>query len=103
MVPTTTVSTRASMTAAFTCHVPEMTRDESVDTASYDWYPLPDINDDDEFRSVIKKLSIYFDSAIELPSTFEQLRTTPAGACLRDLANHLAETCQNPLIVNALL
>ncbi|KAM3440826.1 hypothetical protein MY4824_001953 [Beauveria thailandica] len=91
------------MTAAFTCHVPEMTRDESVDTASYDWYPLPDINDDDEFRSVIKKLSIYFDSAIELPSTFEQLRTTPAGACLRDLANHLAETCQNPLIVNALL
>ncbi|KAM0669434.1 hypothetical protein ACQRIT_004572 [Beauveria bassiana] len=91
------------MTAAFTCHVPEMARDESVDTAPYDWCPLPDINDDDEFRSVIKKLSIYFDSAIELPSTFEQLRTTPAGACLRDLANHLAETCQNPLIVNALL
>ncbi|OAA42485.1 Ion transport [Beauveria brongniartii RCEF 3172] len=91
------------MAAAFTCHVPEMARDESVDTAPYDWCPLPDINDDDEFRSVIKKLSIYFDSAIELPSTFEQLRTTPAGACLRDLANHLAETCQNPLIVNALL
>ncbi|KAM3508978.1 hypothetical protein MY10362_000863 [Beauveria mimosiformis] len=132
------------MTAAFTCHVPEMARDESVDTAPYDWCPLPDINDDDEFRSVIKKLSMYarfplssllassallaptapppkthqprhrllttnllsrryFDSAIELPSTFEQLRTTPAGACLRDLANHLAETCQNPLIVNALL
>ncbi|KGQ07824.1 Calcium channel YVC1 [Beauveria bassiana D1-5] len=129
------------MTAAFTCHVPEMARDESVDTAPYDWCPLPDINDDDEFRSVIKKLSMYaafplffiadvganglstlisqthqatasvanhelpsrryFDSAIELPSTFEQLRTTPAGACLRDLANHLAETCQNPLIAGS--
>lgn len=40
---------------------------------------------------------------IELPSTFEQLRTTAAGAPLRDLANHLGATCQNPLIVNALL
>ncbi|OAQ99385.1 hypothetical protein LLEC1_05176 [Akanthomyces lecanii] len=101
-----------------------MTRDESVDTAPYDC-PLPDIAAEEDFRSVIKKLSIaapfiihgriadqlipissqcrYFRSVIELPSTFEQLRTTTAGACLRDLAIHLGATCDNPLIVNALL
>lgn len=36
----------------------DMTRDESVDTAHYD-YPLPDIADNEDFRSVIKKLSLY--------------------------------------------
>lgn len=36
----------------------DMTRDESVDTAPYDC-PLPDITDDEDFRSVIKKLSLY--------------------------------------------
>lgn len=35
-----------------------MMRDESVDTAPYN-YPLPDIADDEDFRSVIKKLSMY--------------------------------------------
>ncbi|KAJ3479125.1 hypothetical protein NLG97_g8402 [Lecanicillium saksenae] len=72
----------------------DMARDESVDTAQYE-YPLPDIAHDEDFR--------YLRSVIELPSTFEQLRTTPAGACLRDLADHLGATCHNPLIVNALL
>ncbi|OAA60797.1 Ion transport [Cordyceps fumosorosea ARSEF 2679] len=80
----------------------DMTRDESVESAPDD-YPLPVIYQDEDLRSVIKKLSLYFRSVIELPSTFEQLRTTHAGACLNDLAKHLAETCQNPLIVNALL
>ncbi|EGX90798.1 Ion transport [Cordyceps militaris CM01] len=96
-----TVPTSA-MVAAFARQGADMTRDESVDSAPSD-HPLPVIDDVDDFRSIIKKLSIYFCSVIELPSTFEQLRTTSAGACLRDLANHLAETCQNPLIVNALL
>ncbi|KAJ2969738.1 hypothetical protein NQ176_g8512 [Zarea fungicola] len=79
-----------------------MARDESVDTADHE-YPLPDITHDDDFSTVIKKLSIYFHTVIELPSTFEQLRTTAAGACLRHLVEHLSGTCHNPAIVNALL
>ncbi|RMJ03390.1 hypothetical protein BHE90_015992 [Fusarium euwallaceae] len=66
-------------------------------------YELPDIAFDDSFRDVVKKLSLYFVDAIELPSTFEQLRTTPAGAPLRILVDHLTATCTNPAIVNALL
>lgn len=48
-------------------------------------------------------MTSYFVDAIELPSTFEQLRTTPAGAPLRILVDHLTATCTNPAIVNALL
>ncbi|KAF5017064.1 hypothetical protein F66182_11062, partial [Fusarium sp. NRRL 66182] len=66
-------------------------------------HELPDIANDDCFRDVVKKLSLYFSDAIELPSTFEQLRTTAAGGCLRVLVDHLAATCTNPAIVNALL
>ncbi|KAM5347965.1 hypothetical protein ACJ41O_007789 [Fusarium nematophilum] len=66
-------------------------------------YELPNIAVDDSFRDVVKKLSLYFVDAIELPSTFEQLRTTAAGNCLRILVDHLAATCTNPAIVNALL
>ncbi|KAM0202788.1 hypothetical protein ACHAPA_000783 [Fusarium lateritium] len=64
---------------------------------------LPDIATSDCFRDVVKKLSLYFVEAIELPSTFEQLRTTAAGTSLRILVDHLAATCNNPGIVNALL
>ena len=64
---------------------------------------LPEIAADDPFRTVIKKLSLYFVDVIELPSTFEQLRTTSAGECLRVLVDHLGETCTNPTIVHALL
>ncbi|KAF4967931.1 hypothetical protein FSARC_4624 [Fusarium sarcochroum] len=64
---------------------------------------LPDIAADDKFRDVVKKLSLYFVDVIELPSTFEQLRTTAAGSPLRILVDHLAATCTNPGIVNALL
>uniref|UniRef100_A0A0D2XWT1 Calcium channel YVC1-like C-terminal transmembrane domain-containing protein n=1 Tax=Fusarium oxysporum (strain Fo5176) TaxID=660025 RepID=A0A0D2XWT1_FUSOF len=64
---------------------------------------LPDIGTHDNFRDVVKKLSLYFVDVIELPSTFEQLRTTAAGTPLRILVDHLAATCTNPAIVNALL
>lgn len=87
---------------------------------------LPDIREADTFRQVVKKLSTYvrddnpcctrdsgsgsnilnryFKEVIELPSTFEQLRTTTAGNCLRVLVDHLAQTCnKNEATVNALL
>ncbi|KAK4213507.1 calcium channel YVC1 [Rhypophila decipiens] len=65
--------------------------------------PLPDISEDDTFREVVKKLSIYIADVILLPSTFEQLRTTAAGEDLRVLVDHLSQTCTHPAIVNALL
>ena len=45
----------------------------------------------------------YFVEVIQLPSTFEQLRTTSAGDGLRVLVEHLHTTCSNPAIVNGLL
>jgi hypothetical protein len=45
----------------------------------------------------------FFADDIELPSSFEQLRTTSAGQGLRMLVDHLGKTCNNPAIVNALL
>ncbi|KAK0636976.1 hypothetical protein B0T17DRAFT_613630 [Bombardia bombarda] len=64
---------------------------------------LPDISAADSFRDLIKKLSIYIADTVQLPSTFEQLRTTSAGDGLRHLVEHLGHTCTHPAIVNALL
>jgi hypothetical protein len=66
-------------------------------------WDLPAISDDDSFRILVKKLSLFIVDVIELPSTFEQLRTTAAGECLRVLVDHLADSCANPAIVHALL
>ncbi|KAI8962334.1 hypothetical protein F5Y11DRAFT_365990 [Daldinia sp. FL1419] len=65
--------------------------------------PLPDIDHDDAFRDVVKKLSIYVTGVVYLPSTFEQLRTTSAGDDLHTLVDHLSSRVTNPAIVNALL
>lgn len=50
-----------------------------------------------------KILFRYIAENIRLPSTFEQLRTTAAGDCLRHLVDHLVLNCDHPAIVNALL
>ncbi|OHX00453.1 ion transporter [Colletotrichum incanum] len=78
-------------------------RDLSPVSMHFDTFELPDIDTDDTFRDVVKKLSVYFVDVIVLPSTFEQLRTTAAGEPLRILVDHLNATCTNPAIVNALL
>ncbi|KAG6000014.1 hypothetical protein E4U21_006044 [Claviceps maximensis] len=77
-------------------------RDISPISARYD-FDMPDIEDSDPFRVVVKKLDLYFSDVIELPSTFEQLRTTEAGNCIRVLVDHLSDHCTHPAIVNALL
>lgn len=91
----------------------------------FDACKLPDIQDDDSFREMIKKLSVYvrncwfiyemfcpntnnspgsyFNAVVVLPVTFEQLRTTSAGQGLRNLVEHLSMECSHPAIVNALL
>jgi hypothetical protein len=82
---------------------PQPAREDSPFSARYDYVELPYIAPDDSFRIVVKKLSQYISEAIEMPSTFEQLRTTSAGTSLRLLVDHLSDTCSNPAIVNALL
>ncbi|KAH0490989.1 hypothetical protein TgHK011_002435 [Trichoderma gracile] len=82
---------------------PQPAREGSPFSARYDYVELPYIAPDDSFRIVVKKLSQYISEAIEMPSTFEQLRTTSAGTSLRLLVDHLSDTCLNPAIVNALL
>lgn len=85
---------------------------------------FPDVTDHDSFRELIRKLSLcvhftwkssreahllttfphrHFNEIILLPVTFEQLRTTSAGAGVQNLVEHLSDTCRNPAIVNALL
>ncbi|KAK4243636.1 hypothetical protein C7999DRAFT_36031 [Corynascus novoguineensis] len=64
---------------------------------------LPDISSDDSFRVLVKKLSVYIADVIQLPVTFEQLRTTGVGDGLRTLVDHLCRNCTHPAIVNALL
>ncbi|KAK8059393.1 calcium channel YVC1 [Apiospora saccharicola] len=72
------------------------------DNGQYD-SDLPDIAYEDQFRDVVKKLSLYIADVIYVPSTFEQLRTTSNGDCLRTLVDHLSTNVTNPSIVNALL
>ncbi|KAJ1331685.1 ion transporter [Microdochium nivale] len=64
---------------------------------------LPDILHADDFRTVVKKVSLYIAEVVHSPSTFEQLRTTSAGDPLRTLTDHLSHNVTNPAIVNALL
>jgi len=45
----------------------------------------------------------YIAEIVDLPCTFEQLRTTGAGDGLRALVEHLVRSCTHPAIVNALL
>ncbi|KAI0175823.1 hypothetical protein GGR52DRAFT_538299 [Hypoxylon sp. FL1284] len=65
--------------------------------------PLPRIPDDDVFRDVVKKLSLYISEVVYMPNTFEQLRTTSAGDDLRTLVEHLSTRVTHPAVVNALL
>ncbi|KAG9259132.1 uncharacterized protein F5Z01DRAFT_26514 [Emericellopsis atlantica] len=84
--------------------MPPLRAPAGAKSSADDWdIELPDIKELDSFRTVVRKLSKYFEEVIELPSTFEQLRTTSSGNCLRVLVDHLAKNCENQAIVNALL
>ncbi|KAI0404151.1 ion transporter [Xylaria palmicola] len=64
---------------------------------------LPTIAHDDCFRDVVKKISSYITEVVDMPATFEQLRTTSAGDELHDLVEYLSVEVTNPAIINALL
>ncbi|KAI1468861.1 uncharacterized protein F4812DRAFT_458387 [Daldinia caldariorum] len=65
--------------------------------------PLPDITQEDAFRDVVKKLSIYVNTVVHSSNTIEQLRTTSAGDELNTLVDYISTRVTNPAIVNALL
>lgn len=72
-----------------------MTREESVDTAQCD-YPLPDIAHDEDFRSVIKKLSMCAIShfpPFRAPSGRELARTLPRSIKLCRSLTHRSRLC----------
>ena len=55
------------------------------------------------FNTIANYNSRYFIDAIQIPATFEQLRTTPAGNKLRILVEHLILHVTHPALVNALM
>ena len=65
--------------------------------------PLPDIGDDDPFPEVAHKFSDHLIQAIQVPHTYEQLRTIAHGRSLSPLIRYLTENCHNIYIVSALL
>ena len=64
---------------------------------------VPIIDDSEAFPDVVKKLSGYFERAIDSAYTYEQLRTTSAGHNLKALVASLTEECHHTAIVSALL
>lgn len=64
---------------------------------------LPDIDTTDAFQDVVRKFQEYIVKSIDAAYSYEQLRTTIAGHCLRPLVLKLSEDCHHPALVAALL
>ncbi|KAF2658753.1 hypothetical protein K491DRAFT_244882 [Lophiostoma macrostomum CBS 122681] len=64
---------------------------------------VPTINDNEDFGELVKKLSFYFTDGIELPLTFDELRTSPSGRVLIPLIAYLSDSVHHPAIISALL
>lgn len=45
----------------------------------------------------------YFTDALPLPTTFDELRTSPHGRVLNPLIAQISDNCHHPAIVSALL
>ncbi|KAF2121480.1 hypothetical protein BDV96DRAFT_564336 [Lophiotrema nucula] len=63
----------------------------------------PHIADDEDFGELVRKLSFYFTEAIQLPHTFEELRSQPCGRILYPLISNLSDDTHHPALVSALL
>lgn len=64
---------------------------------------VPVIDSEEDFNSVVHKLSNYVVKAIDAAYSYEQLRTTIAGQSLRSLALNLSQECQHSALIAALL
>ncbi|KAK4494600.1 hypothetical protein PRZ48_013956 [Zasmidium cellare] len=64
---------------------------------------VPDIRGDEEFDGLVRKLSVFFVSAIEAPHEWEELRREVYGPVLRPLVRYLVDEVQHEAIVCALL
>jgi len=65
--------------------------------------PPPVIEDDESLIILCNDLSTYFIDVIQVPHTFEQLRTASVGHILRPLITALSDTCHHLEVVSALL
>ncbi|KAF2203191.1 hypothetical protein GQ43DRAFT_470203 [Delitschia confertaspora ATCC 74209] len=64
---------------------------------------IPPIADDDDFGDLVKKLSFYFNDAVDSSHSFEDFRSSPSGWALRPLIMYLSDEVHHPAIVSALL
>ncbi|KAF2020057.1 hypothetical protein BU24DRAFT_419647 [Aaosphaeria arxii CBS 175.79] len=71
--------------------------------AAVDHPDIPEIGDDDAFDELAMKLALYFNEAISLPHSFDDLRSLPYGRILSPLTVYLSDNVHHPGIVSALL
>ena len=56
-----------------------------------------------QFGNPVLTFISYFTDAIELPLTFDELRTKPSGRVLTPLIAYMSDSVHHPAIVSALL
>ncbi|KAL8949359.1 MAG: hypothetical protein Q9222_004524 [Ikaeria aurantiellina] len=84
--------------------MPQTPMSEGLRTGQTDWVPpLPIIDEDEPLAEVVHELSQYFVDVIEVPHTFEQLRTASVGHILKPLVRSLSDRCHHPGIIAALM
>lgn len=64
---------------------------------------IPYIAANEDFDEAVAKLKRYIENAVDTAYSYEQLRTTVVGHCLRPLIQQLSDDCHYPAIVAALL
>lgn len=64
---------------------------------------IPEFGPEDSFALLVSKLIAYIARTVDAAYSYEQLRTTLVGQCLRPLVLGLSNDCHNEAIVAALL
>lgn len=64
---------------------------------------VPEFGPEDNFAFLVSKLIEFISRTVDAAYSYEQLRTTLVGQCLRPLVLSLSSDCHNEAIVAALL
>ncbi|KAH9874687.1 hypothetical protein IAQ61_003877 [Plenodomus lingam] len=64
---------------------------------------VPEIDGDEKFSELVDKFSQFFEHAIRLPHTFEDLRRSQEGRALQPLIEYLSTQVEHPCTASALL
>ena len=62
-----------------------------------------DIESDDDFIEVVRSLCVFIEEAIEVPLSYDELKTGPGIQLLGPLTHFLTHECEHEYIVSALL